>query len=132
MRVSAPLLSLLIALTLTGCRRQSLHATHGAVRKAASAIYASLVEGDVDRYLDSFADCGDFTEAYRAEMRDLLEQYLEAERRGRGGLSGAKVIGDSILDSLNADAFVQLSFGDGTCETVNLPLRLTPKGWRLR
>lgn len=105
---------------------------HEDIRARAAEGYGYLVEGDIDRYLSLIHDYDSLPEEYRTQLYDMFAQYLDKEQRMRGGLVGAQVLGDTILDSVRADAFVELQFGDSTHEQVSLPMVYKRGKWMLK
>ncbi len=101
-------------------------------REAAESYYASLISGDVDAYMQGMADYDSLPDDYRSQLRDMFLQYLDGERRQRGGIVSATALRDTIIDSLLAHVFIELLFGDSTHEEVGLPLVRTPDGWRMK
>ena len=126
-------LSVLLLLALTACSDdRKVDTRHEDIRARAAEGYGYLVEGDIDRYLSLIHDYDSLPEEYRTQLHDLFAQYLDKERRTHGGLVAAQVIGDSILDSVRAEAFLEVSFGDSTREQVSLPLLLKHGKWMLQ
>ncbi len=123
---------LLVVLFLSACANKEGDPRHKEIREVAERSYGHLISSDVDSYLASLYDYSDMPEEYRSQMRDLLAQYVETERKAHKGLMGAIAVGDTILDSLNAVAFVEITFGDDTKETVSLPMRLSDGKWLLK
>lgn len=98
----------------------------------ANQSYAHLLAGDLDAYLHCIHDYDSLLPEFQTQLRDLFAQYLEQEQRLRGGLAAHRVVGDTLLDSLSAMAFVELTFGDSTREVVSLPLIRSHGRWVLR
>lgn len=94
--------------------------------------YTCLVKGDVDGYLRGLHDYETLSDEYRSQLRDMFLQYLDREQQLRGGIRGARAVRDTLIDSLHANVFVELQFGDDTEEQVSLPLIRTDKGWCLK
>lgn len=119
----------LFLLFIFACKQKDDHA---AVREAAENYYGCLIDGDVDRYMRGLADYDSLPESYRRELRDMFLQYLDREQQLRRGILSAEAVRDTLVDSLHAHVFLNIQFGDSTCEQVSLPLVRTAKGWRMR
>ncbi len=102
------------------------------VTEAAEHYYGYLVKGDVDHYLQGLADYDSLPEDYRSQLRDMHLQFLENEKKVRGGLASVKSLRDTLVDDSHAFVFLEVAYGDSTREQISLPLVLTAKGWRLR
>ncbi len=122
---------ILLALLLASCSRQPKDDPHAAIRQEAADACQRLEKGDVDAFLKSVRDWERMSPDYQRQTRELLLQYLQHEQEARGGIGSLRLAGDSLLDSLRADVFVEVTYGDSSRETVALPLTLTPDGWRL-
>ncbi len=105
---------------------------HKVIRERAATCYSYLVRGDIDAYLSSFAGIDEMSPDFRSQMEDVFAQYLEELFQSRGGITRATVVGDTLLDSIRADAFVEITFGDSTTETINLPMILHDGEWMLQ
>ena len=105
---------------------------HDDIRACATECYGYLIKGDIDAYVSQIHDYDSLPDEYQSQMRDLFAQYLANEQRLHRGLVDARVVGDTILDSVRADAFVEVSYGDSTCEQVSLPLVLKNGKWMLK
>ncbi len=116
---------------LASCSRQPKDDPHAAIRQEAADACQRLEKGDVDAFLKSVRDWERMSPDYQRQTRELLLQYLQHEQEARGGIGSLRLAGDSLLDSLRADVFVEVTYGDSSRETVALPLTLTPDGWRL-
>lgn len=126
-------LACVAALVLAACGGSSSdEAQRKEVRAMANRSYAHLVAGDLDGYLQCIHDYDSLLPEFQTQLRDLFAQYLDQEQRLRGGLMGHRVVGDTLLDSLSATAFVEVSFGDSTREVVSLPLVRSHGRWMLR
>ena len=90
------------------------------------------MKGDVDHYLQGLADYDSLPEDYRSQLRDMHLQFLENEKKVRGGLASVKSLRDTLVDDSHAFVFLEVAYGDSTREQISLPLVLTAKGWRLR
>ncbi len=131
MKKAALSLLLLVALASCGDRQKTAY-YHEEIRTKASESYAFLVKGQVDRYLSQINGFSSLPEAQRTQLRDMFEQYLERERTDHKGLVASQVIGDTILSDSTADAFVRITFGDGTVEQISLPMVRVNEEWLLK
>ena len=127
MKVINLFLILSFSLFLVGCKQEPKSPI-----EVAEHYYNYLVKGDVDHYLKGMADYDSLPEDYRLQLHDMHLQFLDNEQRLRGGLASAHALRDTVLDESRAYVFMELQYGDSTCEQVSLPLVLTPQGWRLR
>ena len=120
--IAAPLL-------IAGCRKKQDASQQ--IRTAAERYYGYLITGDVDAYLRSLHDYDALSDEYRSQLREIFAQCLQQEKEQHGGILSAQAIRDTLIDSIHAQAFVELVFGDSTREQVLLPLILTQEGWKL-
>ena len=119
-----------LALVLTlmvSCKREA-----SAPQAAAERYYGYLAKGDVDAYMRGMADYDQLPEEYRSQLRDMFLQYLDHERQERNGILSAKALRDTLVTPSESHVFLEVQFGDSTCEQVSLPLVLTDKGWRMK
>ena len=105
---------------------------HQQVRQAAEKYYSYLIKGDVDKYVQGIHDYDELPDDYRSQLHDMFLQYLDHERTLRGGIVSAHALRDTLIDSLRAQVFIELQFGDSTREEVSLPLVHTNKGWCMK
>ncbi|MCD8302416.1 MAG: hypothetical protein LUC44_05275 [Prevotellaceae bacterium] len=121
----------LLSFLLLACTSEVVD-QHKVIRERAAACFSCLVKGDIDAYLSSFAGADEMPPEFRSQMEDVFSQYMEELFQSRGGIAGATVVGDTLLDSIRADAFVEITFGDSTTETINLPMILSGGEWMLQ
>ncbi len=121
------ILSLLVL--LCACGKSPEERRHLEVRRSAENSCKLLLEGDVDNYVSSLHGFEAMPEHEREQMRDLFAQYLEQERELRGGIEGIAVLGDTLLNDSSAVAFIEMTFGNGSKETVPLPLVFSAGKW---
>ena len=78
----------LMALALSGCKKEALTPS-----EAAELYYGYLIDGKVDKYVESLYDYDSLSEDYRSQLRDMFLQYLDREERIRSGLVAACAYG---------------------------------------
>lgn len=127
MRPSLTLLLVLFCLLLIGCKHEPKNPS-----EAAERYYGYLVEGDVDKYMQSVANFDSLPEDYRSQLRDMLLQHLYNEQRLRGGLVSAKAMRDTMLDANHAVVFMEVAYADSTIEQIMVPVMHTEEGWRMQ
>ena len=62
---------------------------------------------------------------------DLMEQFLQEEKELRGGILGAKAERDTMVDTVSM-VYLNVQFGDSTCEEIVLPVVYTRGRWWIR
>ncbi len=124
-------LAFILSSLLLACTSEAVD-QHKLIRERAATCYSYLIKGDINAYLSSFAGADEMPPEFRSQMEDVFAQYLEELFQARGGIARATVVGDTLLDSIRADAFVEITFGDSTTETINLPMILCDGEWMLQ
>jgi len=128
MRKSAYIIIGALAITACGKRLRG----NEALRAAAEEYYGYLIEGNVDKYVGGIHDYDSLPEEYQSQLCDMMAQYLAYEDRQHGGITHAKATRDTIIDSIHAQVFLDLTYGDSTIEQINVPMILTDDGWKLK
>ncbi len=105
---------------------------HAAVRSTADEAFQHLMAGDVDAYLDMTLGFDTLPEEYQSQLRDLMLQYLYQDSMRHGKLTGVRVEGDSLFDTLQAEAYVELQWADSLRERVHVFLHKHNGQWRLK
>ncbi len=121
------ILSLLVL--LVACGKSPEERRHREVRRSAERCCKLLLRGDVDAYVTALFGYEAMPEHERGQMRDLFAQYLERERELRGGIESIAVVGDTLLNDSSAVAFLEMTFGNGSRETVSFPLVFSAGKW---
>ncbi len=124
------ILSLLVL--LVACGKSPEERRHLEVRRSAEQCCKSLLCGDVDAYVSSLFGYEAMPQHEREQMSDLFAQYLEQERELRGGIEGIDVVGDTLLSDSSAVAFLEMTFGNGSKETVSFPLVFSEGKWLVK
>ncbi len=124
------MLSLLVL--LVACGKSPGKRLHREVRRSAERCCKSLLRGDVDACVSALFGYEAMPEHERGQMVDLFAQYLEQERELRGGIEGIAVVGDTLLSDSSAVAFLEMTFGNGSQETVSLPLVFSAGKWLVK
>lgn len=102
------------------------------VQRLARESYELLVAGDVDGWLSHVDGYDSLPESYRLQLRDAMLMHLDKEERLHGGLTAALVVGDSVLDSINAEAFIELQYADSLRERIHLPMVKRHGKWKIK
>lgn len=98
---------------------------------AAEYFYGMLANGQAQSYVDNIQDASAMDSCKYAQFVDLMEQFLHEEKELRGGILSATATRDTISDSA-AVVFMDVLFGDSTCEEVMLPLVYTRGRWWIK
>ncbi len=105
---------------------------HEEVHRIAYEGFECMIKGDVDGWLALVADYDSLPEAYRTQLRDAMLQHLDKEKKAHGGLVSVEVTGDNIIDSITAEAYVQLLYADSVSERIHLPVVRRNGVWYIR
>ncbi|MCF0195728.1 MAG: hypothetical protein HUK03_00505 [Bacteroidaceae bacterium] len=127
MRRLLPVVVLAILLAACGGEKRDTF-THTSARSAAERYYAMLIAGDYGGFIDA-SHVDSVPDDYRQESIDMLAQYMEVLLADRGSIVSAKVSSDTIYEDSLADVFVDLCFGDSSCEKVLVPMVLHDGRW---
>ena len=121
----------LFTVLLSACSQDGLTKEQRAVRKAAERDYELLMDGRYNAFVGEIAYADQMSEAYRAQMADLVHEHVASLSRKHGGLVSAKAIGDTIFNE-QAHVFLQLSFKDETAEEVGLLMVKVEDDWLMQ
>ncbi len=102
------------------------------VRRIATEGFDNILQGDVDGWLALVADYDSLPEEYRTQLRDAMLQHLDKEMKAHGGLASVSVTGENIIDSITAEAYVQLLYADSLSERIHLPMVRRNGVWYIR
>lgn len=120
-------------LVLSACNGRKYDNEEQAVCAAAEEYYDYLINGKVDRYMAALHDVDSLPQEYRDQLRDMFLQYIGNEQQEHDGLKSAKATRcEFSADSLAANAFLDITFGDNTSEQIALPLVRVGKEWKLK
>lgn len=117
---------------LMACHKDKAAPSHEDLRQAAEEYYGYLVAGDVEQFARAIHDYDSLSVEYRLQLRDMFAQYLANEQKQRGGLLSAKAVKDTQLGENEAEVFLNVTFGDSTCEQVSMPMVRTKQGWKMK
>lgn len=100
-------------------------------RLSAERYYHFLCDSDYHSFVDGMYDRDRMDSVAYTQMCDLMAQYLDSEKRMRGGLSGVTATKDSLQDSV-AFVFMNVQFGDSTYEQIMTTLVYSKGRWYIR
>lgn len=115
-----------------GERSQEAAATLPSEEEVA-ATYELYLRGDYAGFVSAMASCDGLPEDYRRQMEMLHKQHAASVKRDRGGVK-AFTVGrmEAHNDSMHVDAFLNLTYQDGTSEEIMLPFVRVGGRWRLQ
>ncbi len=102
------------------------------VRRVAIEGFDHILQGDVDGWLALVADYDSLPDEYRTQLRDAMLQHLDKEMKAHGGLASVNVTGENMIDSITAEAYVQLLYADSLSERIHLPMVRRNGIWYIR
>jgi len=95
--------------------------------------YNLYVHGDYAGFVAAMASCDGLPEDYRQQMATLYKQHAAAVKQDRGGVKAFKVGRmEAHNDSIHVNAFLNLTYQDGSSEEIMLPLVRVGGKWRLQ
>lgn len=97
-----------------------------------SEILAHLSTHDVDSWLGNLAEYDSLPKEYQTQLRDAVLQHWEKEQKEHGGVVKACIVGDTILDSIRIDVFIELHYADSMKERALLPMEKLCGRWLLK
>lgn len=129
-----PLLLLASALIMMSCGKgSSTTDKHTAMRQAAQNYYTLLLEEKYDSLVLGIDAPDSLPIDYRSQLADAMAQYKIRETRGRQGLTGFRVVGDSLFpDSISGYTEIELTFGDQSHEQIIMPLVYVDGVWKMK
>lgn len=120
-------------LLLAGCGKGKDGKPAARPQDAAVAAYGKLVGGDYEGFVAAMESCDDKPGAYREQMVTLMKQHYTEKAREHGGLRGVSVIRTAVLrDSVAANVFLSVAYGNGDTVEVVQPMVWDGRGWRLQ
>lgn len=125
---------LLLALTVfASCHRKPRtdELSDAAACYVAELYYGYLADNKVDKYVSFIGSSEITSEEYCAQMAMLVKEYLANLQQTKGGILKAQAAGDSIWGN-EAQVYLDVLYGDSTCERVDMPLFFENNQWRMR
>lgn len=110
---------------VTACKKDMTAMT------SAEYYYNCLIDEDYEAWIDGMLHSETYTDDIRQERIDMLREYLNTENELRGGLKQVKALRDTACDN-NAFVFLELSYGDSTCEEILVPMILDGETWKMK
>ena len=127
------ILILMSIAAITGCDKTT-HlndpSSEGA-RLSAEEFYKLLITGKTSEYVNNMQYATTMDSSMHHQMNDLMLQFLDEERRLRGGIISAKATSDTASDSTTI-VVMELNYGNGTKENITLPLVFTRGRWYVK
>lgn len=102
--------------------------------KEVEAMYEPYLSGDIETFVGSIHSAADKSDAYRHQVVNMMKQHTVRATDEHSGLKSISVIKveQSQLNAFYADAYLLISYGDGTSEQVLQPLVYVDGKWWLR
>lgn len=98
-----------------------------------AGFYALYTRGDYAAFVAAMASCDDKPQDYRHQMEMLFKQHAAQAEQEKGGIK-AVAVGrmEAHRGNTMVNAFLDVTYQDGTTEEVMLPLVFVGNKWRLR
>jgi hypothetical protein len=120
------------AIAIVGCGNKRQELTHEGARTAAEHFYSLLINNDSEAYVDGLAGMVSCDSLTRAEMIDVVSQFVKRELDAHNSIASATAVRDTIYADSLAQVFMDVVYGDSTMEHIMLPLVYTGGEWKMR
>lgn len=124
------LLGIMFVLSCSESRDLSQFSSDGA-SAAAEYFYELLAKGQGQAYVDNMQEAASMDTCKYSQFVTLMEQFLHEEQELRGGILTAKAERNTMEDTISM-VYLNVHFGDSTCEEVVLPVVYTRGRWWIR
>lgn len=126
------LILIFAAIAIVGCGNKRQELTHEGARTAAEHFYSMLINGDSEAYVYGLAGMAHSDSLTRAEMIDVVSQFVKRELDAHQGIVSAVAVRDTIYADSLAQVFMNIAYGDSTTEHTMIPLVYTGGEWKMR
>lgn len=126
------LILIFAAIVIVACGNKRQELTHEGARAAAEHFYSLLINGDSEAYVDGLAGMVSCDSLTRAELIDVVEQFVKRELDAHNGITSATAVRDTIYGDSLAQVFMNIAYGDSTTEHTMIPLVYTGGEWKMR
>ena len=129
---------IMVVLTLVSCKGKASGGNEelraGLPDTTIVALYMLGVNGNYEAYTQAMQSCDSTTVAYRQQIMLALKHRNDCVKKQKNGVTSVKVEHIELHDSDHmANAFLSVSYGDGTKEEVIFPLVRDNNGrWRIQ
>ena len=101
--------------------------------KAAVKYMQYLVDGKYDEYISEMVSCDSASAAYKQNMKVMLKQMVVSKFQGEGAVKEIHYVRQQGgNDEQAVMVFLQLTYANGSTESMMLPLLWADGRWRLR
>ena len=100
-------------------------------RLSAEEFYNLLITGKTTEYVANMQNAATMDSSMHHQMNDLMLQFLDEEQHLRGGIVSAAATSDTTTDSTTI-VVMELKYGNGTKESITLPLIFTQGRWYIK
>ena len=129
-KIMRPLFAFFACLLFASCGNRSNTSIedNGPKEEEILSLYKLYTSGNYNAYVDAMQSCDDKPETYRQEMKDALKQHEEHK-----GVKHVKLERTEVHDKGNmSNAFLNVSYGDGSTEEIMIQLVRNKNRWRIR
>ena len=126
---------LAVGVGFASCARQEAAPTTDEEQASAAALqyYEALYGGQPEVFLNHRILADSMPDDYRRQLLDCYERHLSQVSRKRHGVNRVEVSrAEKAADLGIMQVFLVLSFGDGTCEEVVVPMAEREGQWMLK
>lgn len=100
-------------------------------KAAAEYFYSLLARGQGQAYVDNMHGAQEMDSCKYSQYVDLMEQFLHEEEELRGGILSAQAEHNTMQDTLSK-VYLDVHFGDSTCEEIMLQVVYSRGRWWIR
>ena len=134
-KIMRPLFAFFAGLLLLSCGNKSNTSieNNGPKEEEILSLYKLYTSGNYNAYVDAMQSCDDKPETYRQEMKDALKQHARYIDEEHKGVKHVKLERTEVQDKGNmSNAFLNVSYGDGSTEEIMIQLVRNKDRWRIR
>jgi len=128
------LLSLLVLLlALSACTGGNT--PEMAAAQAAQGYYTLLADSQVEAFLDGKAGAESFPPAYRSQLRQVYQHYVNELNEEHGGIREVRIsgnVGQRDSAARLTYAFLLLCFSDSVQEEITVPMIEQGEDWKMK
>ena len=118
-----------VGISMCSCSDQELQPPS----KAAVKDMPYLVDGKYDEYISEMVSCDSASAAYKQNMKVMLKQMVVSKFQGEGAVKEIHYVRQQGgNDEQAVMVFLQLTYANGSTESMMLPLLWADGRWRLR
>lgn len=125
--ISRTFVSAALAIAIVSCTKEPK-----APAESAAEYYKALAAEDYESFVNGMYSTSHVADSYRKEKLLIVKQFYKGQVSENGGIKEATASRDTIYDDGSADAFLNISYENGTTEEIVVAMVREGETWKMK